>query len=278
MKLSTVATTVLSLGLGGVALQGVTPADLYLTLTLEQVYEGEAAPFYLAFPGLYTSDAEYSHRIGTYSSEESFDGFVNGPHGSSSTLFHDFEYLQEEATGSWRLIFGEDTDGPIHYYYDVDISALTLEHFPSFEILTPANGATDLNGDGLTVTWSAPDNIAFGDLHIHYEGSYVNYYPIAPGQTSLTIDGPMEPGEYMMTLSIYYQDVEEIVIGAPYQLLPGGAASPLAVNGLPFDWVANNQLRLTDRHFFTVVPEPAHYAAFTGLLALIGLGYRRLRK
>lgn len=276
MKLSSVITVALSLSLGSIAAKAVTPAELYLTLSVEQVFERDEPARYLAFPGLSVYDNEYTYQIGTYSPTDAFRGFVNNPEvGSSSVLFNDLDSLRSELSGQWQLVFGVGTELAEMYFYDVDAFYLSESNFPSFELVQPMNGATGLSANGFAATWTAPEDIAFAEISLFRGNQFIDYYFLEPGQTSLTVDNlELEPGEYELNLSIYYTDITEISIGAPYNPYEVYA---LAVDGPPFQWIAGNQLRLQDRNFFTVVPEPSHYAALAGLIALLGLLGRRLR-
>lgn len=277
MKLSTVATVALSFGLGSVALEAVTPAELYLTLTVEQVFERDDPVRYLAFPGLSVYDSEYTYQIGTYSPTDAFRGFVNNPEvGSSSVLFNDLDSLRSELSGQWQLVFGVGTELAETYFYDVDAFYLSEANFPSFELVEPMNGATGLSPNGFTATWTAPEDISAADISLFRNGSFIDYYSLEPGQTSLTVNNlALEPGEYELSLSIYYSDITEISIGTPFKEISEIAV--LGVESLPFQWIAGNQLRLLDRNFFTVVPEPSHYAALAGLITFLALVINRLR-
>lgn len=282
MKLSTVALAAFAVCGGLFSLRAVTPAELYMTLSIEQVFDGDEPVLYLAFPSLHVPDDGYTHEIVVSSPTQAFLGYVNHPEwiGSSSIHLSSIESLSSELTGQWRLVFGANSELAENYLFDVDTTYLSSDDFPSFELVEPMHGSTGISNAGFTASWTAPEGIASAGISLYRGRQFIDYYDLEPGQTTLAIDDlELEPGEYELNLSIYYQDIQNISIGTPYcEGDDEGEIAVLGVSGLPFEWITETQLRLQDRHAFTVVPEPSHYAALASALILVVILGKRMRR
>jgi hypothetical protein len=261
-------------------------ANSVVTLNFDLDYSGSEIPpispvlpsetGYFAYPELQSLPDPRPTETEVYSPSVFPDGGGSSFHGhldagetvnfsTGSDKFGTFSDFQSALnTTGWTLRTDANTPNPTDYLFNVNASNLSTFAVVPVVFVAGTQGATFSTGSRPTFKWSGPtgfDTIDFALFSTDADPP-IEHVRLGPAVTSYTIQTPLPPGSYQLSL-VYSRDVTS---AAPIN-------PSVPINGtVPFaDWGGTAQIQeeVDDVATFSVVPEPASLVLIaTGALVL----------